>query len=341
MGEERAVPLAHTPPAHDPAVEGVAGLSVSAVARRLGVAAATLRTWDRRYGLSPSQRTEGAHRRYTGSDVALLERMQGFMAQGMSPGDAVRAARSPQADDAIPSGEHEQALAQVVELPRDASRPRRTGARQAVSGTALQRGLGNAAGRLDTESCARIIRSAIAERGVAWTWDQVVAPVLRAIGEKYQGRSPADEDNGIDIEHHLSHVVIRELVRVSDVAVAANARPVLLAAAPEEQHTLPLYVLAAALAERGVASRILGGRTPDAAVASAVRRLGPVAVLVWAQSGALTDLRAAVPPIRPAPLVLVGGPGWDGVDLPDDVAHPGDLVEAVTQIGHAVRPAAR
>ncbi|MEY3734595.1 MAG: hypothetical protein RL347_1954, partial [Actinomycetota bacterium] len=30
------------------------GLTVAAVARRLGVAPATLRTWDRRYGLGPS-----------------------------------------------------------------------------------------------------------------------------------------------------------------------------------------------------------------------------------------------------------------------------------------------
>ncbi len=30
------------------------GLSVAAVARRIGIAPATLRTWDRRYGLGPS-----------------------------------------------------------------------------------------------------------------------------------------------------------------------------------------------------------------------------------------------------------------------------------------------
>jgi DNA-binding transcriptional MerR regulator len=40
-------------------------LSVAAVARRLGVAPATLRTWDRRYGLGPSEHEAGAHRRYT------------------------------------------------------------------------------------------------------------------------------------------------------------------------------------------------------------------------------------------------------------------------------------
>jgi len=37
--------------------------AVSAVAARLGIAPATLRTWDRRYGLGPSQHTTGRHRR--------------------------------------------------------------------------------------------------------------------------------------------------------------------------------------------------------------------------------------------------------------------------------------
>ncbi len=47
-------------------------LTVAAVARRLGVAPSTLRTWDRRYGLGPSAHTAGAHRRYSPADVARL-----------------------------------------------------------------------------------------------------------------------------------------------------------------------------------------------------------------------------------------------------------------------------
>ncbi len=47
-------------------------LAVSAVAARIGVAPATLRTWDRRYGLGPAQHTPGSHRRYAPQDVARL-----------------------------------------------------------------------------------------------------------------------------------------------------------------------------------------------------------------------------------------------------------------------------
>ncbi|MFC6508140.1 MerR family transcriptional regulator [Promicromonospora citrea] len=68
------------------------GLAVAAVARRLGVAPATLRTWDRRYGLGPSGRTAGSHRRYTPDDVARLLVMRRLTLEGVAPVDAARAA---------------------------------------------------------------------------------------------------------------------------------------------------------------------------------------------------------------------------------------------------------
>ncbi|MFC8600134.1 MerR family transcriptional regulator, partial [Isoptericola sp. NPDC057191] len=68
------------------------GLAVAAVARRLGVAPATLRTWDRRYGLGPSARTAGSHRRYTPEDVARLLVMRRLTLEGVAPVDAAKAA---------------------------------------------------------------------------------------------------------------------------------------------------------------------------------------------------------------------------------------------------------
>lgn len=299
------------------AAEEQAGFSVSAVARRLGVAAATLRTWDRRYGMSPSLRTAGSHRRYTPSDVAILERMRGFMLAGMSPGDAAVAARA--ADPAGGTGPTEPDGGKVLQFRK---------------GTIQQRGLERAASAMDTTASADLIRRCIGRNGVAWTWDEVIAPVLRTIG----GRYSEGDGEGIDVEHHLSHVVIRELIRQSDVPDPVNPRPVLLASAPDEQHTLPLFALSAALAERGIATRMIGARTPDEALASAVRRTGPMAVFIWAQSRPVTDLRAAVPATRPAATVVVGGPGWQELDLPDNVGRPGDLSEALAMLTSAVRP---
>ncbi len=63
-------------------------LTVSAVARRLGVAPATLRTWDRRYGIGPSQHDCGTHRRYSATDLMRLTAMTRLIVAGVTPKDA-------------------------------------------------------------------------------------------------------------------------------------------------------------------------------------------------------------------------------------------------------------
>ncbi|WP_203669179.1 MerR family transcriptional regulator, partial [Cellulomonas pakistanensis] len=68
-------------------------LTVAAVAARLGVAPATLRTWDRRYGLGASEHTAGAHRRYSTADLARLMTMRSLTLDGVPPADAARLAR--------------------------------------------------------------------------------------------------------------------------------------------------------------------------------------------------------------------------------------------------------
>ncbi|KOV16261.1 transcriptional regulator, partial [Streptomyces sp. XY511] len=68
------------------------GLTTGAVARRLGVAPTTLRSWDRRYGIGPAAREDGRHRRWTPEDVAVLHEMCRLTSSGIPPAEAARAA---------------------------------------------------------------------------------------------------------------------------------------------------------------------------------------------------------------------------------------------------------
>ena len=74
-------------------------LPVAAVARRLGIAPATLRTWDRRYGIGPSGHTTGRHRRYAPADIARLELMQRALLRGATPAEAAEYALRATAED--------------------------------------------------------------------------------------------------------------------------------------------------------------------------------------------------------------------------------------------------
>jgi hypothetical protein len=101
---------------------------------------------------------------------------------------------------------------------------------------------------------------------------------------------------------------------------------------------LPLHALAAALAERRIATRILGARVPADALASAVRRTGPVAVFLWAQMPGYGDRRLfeRLPALRPATRIVLGGPGWRSTELPDGVTYVDDLAAAVERLSETV-----
>lgn len=77
-------------------------LTVSAVAARLGVAPSTLRTWDRRYSLGPSDHTAGSHRRYSGADIARLMVMRRLTLEGVAPVDAARIALATAVENHMP-----------------------------------------------------------------------------------------------------------------------------------------------------------------------------------------------------------------------------------------------
>ena len=70
------------------------GITVAEVAHRLGVAPATLRTWDRRYGLGPSSHEAGEHRRYSDEDLARLAAMRRLVVSGVPPQQAALVAKS-------------------------------------------------------------------------------------------------------------------------------------------------------------------------------------------------------------------------------------------------------
>ncbi|MFE9693433.1 MerR family transcriptional regulator [Micromonospora sp. NPDC005806] len=293
-------------------------LSAGAVARRLGVAVTTLRTWHQRYGLGPSEHVPGHHRRYTPADLARLEIMRRLTAEGVTPAEAARWAR--QAPAAIPA---------------DLGTLRPGGTRDG-GGTTIPvgragpaaRGLARAAMRLDPVAIGEAIAPALAADGVVATWDGLLRPVLAGIGERHAATAGL-----IEVEHLMSRCVSEAF------ATAARARPptgparILLSCADEEQHTLPLEALAAALAETGMGCRMLGARVPVAALLEAVARTGPAAVVLWSHTRATADpeqLSALLAAPRRPLLVLAAGPGWQADELPAGAVRPVDLTEAVS-----------
>lgn len=323
------------PPDEQPSTEPADGrltLGVAAVARRLGVATGTLRTWDRRYGLGPSGHEVGTRRRYTVADLGRLTLMRRLMLEGVAAADAARAAAGtatgdlPGALDPLP----------VVPDPPAPQRPRaRTGGGR-VLGTRdagpAARGLARAAMSLDSDACTALLRTSLERTGVVPTWNDVLLPVLTGAGDRWRTTGA-----GVEVEHLLSEsaeVALRSVL-VRTGRRARNARPVLLAALEPEDHRLPLIALGAALSERRVAARSLGARLPAKALVDAIARTGALAVFLWSQGaagpGRLPD-GESLAAVRPKPVVLLGGPGWDGQQQRPGVTVVTDLEAAVAAV---------
>lgn len=311
------------------------GLTAGTVARRLGIAVTTLRTWHQRYGLGPSRHESGRHRRYTEEDLARLEVMRRLTAEGVPAAEAARfASRAPVSDGAgsgPPSSPSQVAHVSSDDLDVDLD-GRHGGGHSIALGYAAPaaRGLATAAMRLDAPAMRELITQSIAEVGVIQAWTDLLVPVLVGVGERY-----AATGRYIEVEHLLSRSVSEALGAVTRPVAYGVSPQVLLACADEEQHSLPLEALAAALAERGAACRLLGARVPTAALVDAVARTGPLAVVLWSQlpaTGQPGQLHTLMAGVRHAMLLIAAGPGWRRDALPAGAVAPNSLDDAVALV---------
>ena len=193
--------------------------------------------------------------------------------------------------------------------------------------------LHRAAKSLDKNFVETLLRKDIADNGVIASWTEVIVPLLFLVGDEW-----AATGTGIEVEHMLSEV-IKRLLHEGVVAIKdpVNAQPVLLASVGEEAHCLAIHALAAALAEKKIETFFLGARTPLEAISGMVKRSAPPAVFLWAQLEQNSDPKffKELPVVRPAPRVIVGGPGWDEKAC-SDVVVVQDLTHACAEIERAV-----
>ncbi|MFF2555323.1 MerR family transcriptional regulator [Nocardia sp. NPDC058058] len=268
-------------------------LSVRAVAARLDIPTATLRSWNRRYGIGPRQERPGRHRLYSERDIAVLTRMVELIRAGSTPAAAAEAARGP----VLSFGDQATLLA--------------------------------AAFALDSSTACALLENHLRDYGVVDTWDRLCRPVFAGIVDRQ-----VDGEGCVDVEHLLSWCVVTALHRAVAPTAIDESVPIVLACTSGETHSLPLEVLRAALAERGAGVRMLGPDVPSIALSDTLNRLRVAAtVVLWSQQEA-TALTSAVRTCAEAGArVLVTGPGWDGLLLPDAAHRVATLVEALGELG--------
>ncbi len=222
--------------------------NLKVVLKETGIAADTLRAWERRYGLPMPQRTEGGHRLYSERDIAIIKWLMEQQESGLSISRAVD-----RFNELLASGSD----------PLAGSRPSTTYALQPFSTEStnldgLRDEWLNACLTYNESQAEQILNHAFALHPVETVITNLIQRGLYEIGEMWYG-----DKASVQQEHFASGLAMRRL----DALIAASPSPtrretIVLACPPNEWHTLSLAILNLFLRRRGFNVIYLGANVP-------------------------------------------------------------------------------
>lgn len=223
---------------------------IGELARRAGIPPATLRAWERRYGIVEPQRTDAGYRLYSEGDERRLRAMVELIGEGVAPAEAaarVTAAPPPDPVDATPK----------------------------ISAADLRAALMAALGSFDELEAHRTFDLALAAYSTEGLLTEVLLPSLRETGKLWSaGELTVGE------EHFASNLIRSRLLAIARGWGGGEGPLALLACPPGEEHDIGLVCFGLILRERGWRITFLGADTPFESLAEAAERMGPDVVVL-------------------------------------------------------------
>jgi len=293
-----------------------AGVSIRRAGEIVGVGAATIRSWERRYGLATPHVTPGGHRRYEEADLRRLALMRDEIIRGRRPSEAAAAAE-------------------------------RTITRAAGTG-GLSDGFVEAVLAMDGFRLRAVLEEAGDHLGLGRAIDDVLMTGMRMVGLMWRtGRCDVGDE-------HLATQMARSWLveRAHEAGSPTHVRPIVLACGPTSEHTVGLEALGLLLTMRGWPCLYLGARTPVKSLVRAATASEAAGVVVVAQMA--VDRRAAVASIRAAAEasaeVFYAGHAFTrassrrsvpGTYLPESIVEADALIDATLAGAEAGTPARR
>ena len=276
-------------------------LRIGEFARRVGVSAALLRAWERRYGLLQPVRSSGGFRLYTSEDAERVARMRRGLDQGLSAAEAARAAlQSARPSDGLLEDAATRLLAAIHDY--------------------------------DEAAVHAILDQTLAAFGLEAVLRDLILPTLRRVGVEWQQGTDA-----ISQEHFASNLIRGRLLSLARLWGRGSGPLALLACAPGEQHDITLLAFGLLLRSYGWRILFLGADTPISTLTETATTTRPTIAVLASFDPALLQAEATALRrlAKMAPLAL-SGPGAS-VTLCNQLGVrrlDGDLVEAANLIAH-------
>ena len=227
-------------------------LRIGELARRAGISTATLRAWERRYGVIEPARGESGYRLYSRADERRLHDMVGLIATGVAPAEAAR--RLLAADPPVPAPA-------AADDPGIAS-----GLREDLLAALL---------RFDETEADRLLDRAVSILSIEALLTDLILPVLQDLGRGWQV-----EEITVGQEHFASSVLRSRMLGLARGWGGGEGRLALLAAPAGEHHDLGLIAFGLALRSHGWRVAFLGADTPLESVISAAEELQPAVCVI-------------------------------------------------------------
>ncbi len=286
--------------------------TIKRAAELTGLSVATLRAWERRYGIVSPQRTDGGYRLYDADAVRALTVMNSLVQEGWTPKQAAEETERRLAEERD---------AAVRSTPVEAAAPE--------GPLSADERLVDAASRLDAVALSDLLDDVFSRGSFERVVDGWLMPALSGLGAAW-----AEGRVGVAGEHLVSYAVQRRLAAAYEAAGLPVGGPrVIVGLPPGARHELGLLAFATAARRAGLATVYVGADLPAEDWSAAVATQGAVGVVLAAPCESdLEALEAVVAELRAAHPDLVIGIGG----RLQDVAPEGCL-----PLGHDLGKAAR
>ncbi len=262
-------------------------LTIKAAAEQTAVPVATLRAWERRYGIANPVRTDAGYRLYDDRALAEIRTMRTLLEDGWAPrqaADEVRRRRSTAVADPA-----------LMTLIAD------------HAGLPAPEDLVDAAVRLDEAAIAAVLDTVFTRASFEHVFEAWLTPALHLVGQAW-------EEGRLDVsgEHLVSTAVMRRLAGIYDTTGGGGVGPrVLVGLAAGCEHEIPALAFAIAARRMGLRATYLGPHMPTSAWVKATSDpTVDAAVLSVTGSNDVDETRAAIHAIRdarPDLCIAVGG----------------------------------
>lgn len=294
--------------------------NMKAVTRRTGIAAATLRAWERRYSALSPQRSDGNYRLYSERDIAVLKWLQAQLDAGLSISRAVALLERLKLRDSSRGSTGKPYVDLGTDVDVDVDEP--TAESVDHSGTLtlpadptasswenLSVALYKALIDMDEQAAGLVLAESFALYQVDQVCLEVMIPVMRRVGEAWHNGSIS-----VVNEHFASAYLHGRLLSIFSSYVAVNGPLILVGTAPGELHELGSLIFAILLRRHGLNVRFVGTNVPLVDLVRTIEQLRPRAVALAATlvetAHQLRGLPTQFNQNYPDMLLVLGGQGF-------------------------------